>query len=183
MYSLLQENNQELRHFFALQVRVGKEHIIKEQINNKIQNENSLEIYIIKRKIIQYKNKLKKIIPQILFPGYIIIETILTSSLVDEIRNINHVYKFLGSGDYINPIPKHVMIPLINLMNDKHVIDISNALKEGDKVNIISGPLKGNESIIKQLIPRKHRAVVSLEFDGVIQEVNLGINILIKNEA
>ena len=51
------------------------------------------------------------------------------------------------------------------------IVDMSKAIKENDRVKIVSGPLKEMEARIIKMDPRNRNAKVSVDFLGRVTEV------------
>ncbi|MNG29122.1 hypothetical protein D3C84_1144960 [compost metagenome] len=70
------------------------------------------------------------------------------------------------------------MSTVLKLLNQQHVIDYSQVFIKNSKVHVQSGPLIGQEEIIKKIDFRKNRAKVSLPFLGGEKIVDLGIEVI-----
>ena len=66
----------------------------------------------------------------------------------------------------------------MNLMKDSEVIDLSEGFMEGDRIHITSGPLLGQEGIIKRVRPRQGVAVIEMNIFNRTTEVSLGLELI-----
>lgn len=69
---------------------------------------------------------------------------------------------------------------LLGLCNDDHCIESSSGIKEGSKIIITDGPLKGFESAIKKVNRHKRQALIELEFMGSMRMVSVALEVLEK---
>ena len=63
-------------------------------------------------------------------------------------------------------------------MDSKNCIRGSKAIKEGDKIQIISGPLMGFESIIKKTNSHNKEATIGIEMMGAVREVKVYLEMI-----
>ncbi len=99
------------------------------------------------------------------FPGYILVKMIYTKETWYAVRNAPGVTGFVGP-DPMNPTPLtpeevRALNVDIDEISDEIFID---AFKIGDKINVISGPLAGNEGTVEAVLPEKKciKAMVSM---------------------
>lgn len=93
----------------------------------------------------------------------------MISDHIDELFNklklIPDLTKVLGNdGEFICPILKEEAIFLLKFGKEKHIVDLSQGYIEGDKINIISGPLVGYEGMIKRLIDISELLISKLNY-------------------
>jgi len=172
-----------MSYWYAVYTVTGKEDKLRKKILEKL---NFISTLFPQRKLqIRRKGKSFNIIKSLL-PGYFFIksERLLKNEEAAVIKetgkeNFNIFSKILGS-DYKNnkePI-RHIsdkeMDHILFLTKNDDVVDFSTYLKEGQKVKIISGPLKGYETIIKKINPRKKRITISLNIFGVNKNIDVG---------
>ena len=91
------------------------------------------------------KEKKKK-----MFPGYILVEMVMSDEAWYIVRNTPGVTGFIGSsGKGAKPtplLPQEIDRVLANMGMSR--IDAESEMKKGDKVSIIDGPFKGMEGVI-----------------------------------
>ncbi len=99
------------------------------------------------------------------FPGYILVKMIYTKETWYAVRNAPGVTGFVGP-DPMNPTPLTAEeVRALNVDLDEITDDIYiDAFKIGDRINVKSGPLAGNEGTVKAVLPEKKciRAEVSM---------------------
>ena len=109
------------------------------------------------------KKRIKK-----LFPGYILVEMIMTDEAWYVVRNTSGVSGFIGSsGGGAKPFPlqKHELDPILKNMGiSTSAIEIDYAV--GDEVNVISGPFAGKSGTVESIDFEKETAKVLIDFLG-----------------
>lgn len=109
------------------------------------------QVIVPREKKIRVKNGKRRTIEERLFPGYVLVEMIVTEDSWYVVRNTPNVTGFVGSGTTPTPVSKSEIDHLLSRMGDdepKYKIDVV----EGDSVRIMDGPFK--------------------EFEGKISDVN-----------
>ena len=69
---------------------------------------------------------------------------------------------------------------LLRFAGDEELVKMSQGMIIGDKVVILSGPLKGMESTIQRIDRHKRKAWLNLEMFGRQQLVEVGVEIVKK---
>lgn len=109
------------------------------------------------------KEKKKK-----MFPGYILVEMIMTDEAWYIVRNTPGVTGFIGSsGKGAKPTPlKPQEIDKILANMGMTRMDVDKELSVGTKVTIVDGPFKGMEGIIDNLDVENSRLTVLIDLFG-----------------
>ncbi|HHW57018.1 MAG TPA: antiterminator LoaP [Clostridia bacterium] len=165
--------------WYVIFTRTGYENRIKNIFDSYFAHEK-IKFWIPKRKIIERaKGRLaEKIKP--LFPGYVFINVEMTDNLYYRISEILKKGVFLKEGERPASVEEEEIRLILSLTKNSDLIDISKGIKEGDRVKIIEGPLKGYEGLIKKIDVRKKRAKVMLSVAKQIKSVDLAIEVVEK---
>ena len=109
------------------------------------------------------KEKKKK-----MFPGYILVEMVMSDEAWYIVRNTPGVTGFIGSsGKGAKPtplLPQEIDRVLANMGMSR--IDAESEMKKGDKVIIIDGPFKGMEGVIDSVDLENKRLNVLIDLFG-----------------
>lgn len=159
--------------WYAIFVETGEEDVVQKYIN-KLLEENQVRTLVPKRKLIERKQgktyeKIKHLIP-----GYVLAQAHMDVELYYHLKSIPSVYSVLKSEWEPVPIRQEEMELILALTEDGETIQFSHLYKEGDKIQVVSGPLKGLEGIIQKYDHRKKRVKVCLEFLGQPRKIDLG---------
>ncbi|MFF2887006.1 antiterminator LoaP [Paenibacillus sp. NPDC057967] len=122
------------------------------------------------------KNGVQKTVKRILFPGYVFVQVDLTPESYYKAIAPEGVISFLGRPTP-SPVPPHEMANVLRLCSESELVGTSK-VTDGDKVKIISGPLKDFEGQIIKVDRRKGRARVRMTLFGQEKDVDFGIELL-----
>ncbi len=171
----------EEKKWYVINTYSGHEEKVKENLEMRIQSMD-MQNYIfrvivpetteIEIKDGKQKEKVKK-----LFPGYVLVEMIMTDEAWYVVRNTPGVTGFLGSsGKGAKPFPlfDHEIDKILKSMGMSRK-EISADLKVGDRVKITDGPFKLMAGKITELDLESSKAKVTIDLFGqeTIVEVDL----------
>lgn len=115
-----------------------------------------------------------------LFPGYLIMVTDQIYELIVELRKIDGYKRVLGDMECLIPLSEAEMALLRRLGGEKQVVEMSVGVIENDKVEIISGPMKGMEGCIRKINRHKRTAKIEVNMFGRVTEATVGVEIVRK---
>lgn len=139
----------EEKQWYVVNTYSGHENKVKEKLEMRA-NSMDIQDYIFRiivpeEKVIEVKDGVEKEKIKKMFPGYILVEMIMTDEAWFIVRNTPGVTGFIGSsgkGAKPTPLqPYEVDNILCNMGMNR--IDIKNELNVGDKIKIIDGPFSG----------------------------------------
>ena len=161
-----EEQNQKA--WYAVHTYSGYENKVKANLEKRIESMN-MEDYIFRvviptEAVREVKNGATKEVQRKIFPGYVLVEMIMTDESWYIVRNITGVTGFVGTGN--KPVPLHdYELPVVEL--DAEV---------GDEVQIIDPAFAGMTGIIKEINSKKQQVVVSVTMFGRETEAELEYN-------
>jgi transcription antitermination factor NusG len=120
-----------------------------------------------------WKNRQKKWIEEVLFPGYIFVNTHIHE--VHRIVSLPKISSFVHCGGTPSVI-RHTEIDTIKKMlhHDENVIVVQAMFHEGEKVRVIQGPLVGCEGL---LVKQKGKSRFGVQLDVINHTVLVDINV------
>lgn len=137
------------KEWYVVNTYSGHENKVKEDLERRAESmgmqENICRIVIPEEKIIEEKNGVKKEKVKKLFPGYILIEMIMTDEAWYVVRNTQGVTGFIGSsgkGAKPTPLQPYEVENILGSMAEEK-INVETELEVGIEVKIIDGPFKG----------------------------------------
>lgn len=168
------------KEWYVVNTVSGHEYKVKEKLEMKINSrdlqENIFRVIVPEQKEIEYKNGVKKERIKKMFPGYVLVEMVMSDEAWYIVRNTQGVTGFIGSsGKGAKPIP---LLPqevdrILNSMGMSRV-DVSKDLKEGAKVKIISGPFKDMMAKIDSVDLKEQKLTVLVNLFG--QETSVEVD-------
>ena len=155
------------RHWYVIHTYSGYEDKVADDLKQRIESMDMgnliFNVLVPKEKQIEIKNGRRRTVERKIFPGYIMVEMIVTDESWYVVRNTPNVTGFIGVG--VRPIPvSQKEIEAINkrmgIEEPKYKID----LEKGDNVSIMDGPFKGFDGVISEVDEEKGKikALVSM---------------------
>ena len=154
-------------HWFVVQTKPGDEHRAETHLLNQ-----KIETFLPLLEIHQYSNgkMVQKIKP--LFPNYIFARLDLKLQYY-KVKWTRGVSKILGTGNGPVPISEKVIESIKERAGKDNLVKLEEKLKEGDVVQITSGPLKELSGIFQKKISDNGRVRILLNLIGVDVSVQI----------
>jgi len=141
-------------------VRNLKQRIESLDIQDKIFN-----VLVPKEKKIKIKNGKRRVIEEKIYPGYVLVEMIVTDDSWYVVRNTPRVTGFIGSGTIPIPVSKEEIKELQKRMSgteSKYKIEFS----VGDPIKIIDGPFKDFDGKVSEIDEERGKVKVLISMFG-----------------
>ena len=117
---------------------------------------------------VEIKDGVKKEKTKKMFPGYILVEMVMSDEAWYIVRNTPGVTGFIGSsGKGAKPtplLPQEIDTILANMGMSR--LDAETEMNKGDKVSIVDGPFKGMEGVIDNVDLENNRLNVLIDLFG-----------------
>ena len=168
--------------WYVVNTYSGHEESVKEKLEMRTES-MGMQDYIFRVIIpetteIEIKDGVKKEKKKKMFPGYVLVEMIMSDEAWYAVRNTPGVTGFIGSsGKGAKPIPLSPQeIDKILINEGMSRVDIEADLKEGDSVTIIDGPFKGMYGKIESIDLENNKLTVLIDLFG--QETPVEVELL-----
>lgn len=154
--------------WFVLQTYSGYENKVKETLLQRAQTynmlDNILRVEIPTQTVNVEKNGKVKEVEENRFPGYVLVEMVMTDEAWFVVRNTPNVTGFVGShGNRSKPTPlleEEIRSILISMGQTVDVIDTN--IKLGDVVQIIDGAFAGQEGRVVEIENNKVKLMINM---------------------
>jgi len=140
--------------WYALHTYSGYEDAVAKNLKQRIESlgmeDKIFTVIVPKEKKIKIKNGKRQTIEEKIYPGYVLVEMIVTDDSWYVVRNTPNVTGFVGAGTTPVPVSKEEMDELKKRMGDdapKFKINLVN----GDRVKITDGPFKDYEGKVSEI--------------------------------
>ncbi|MFH0755494.1 MAG: transcription termination/antitermination protein NusG [bacterium] len=169
---------QEGRHWYAIHTYAGYENAVvrnlKQRIDSLNMNDVIFDVLVPVEKKIKIKNNKRIEEEEKIYPGYILVDMIVTDESWFVVRNTPRVTGFIGTGVYPVPLSeKEVGFFLKNMDLNKIAYAIDFVI--GDNVKIIDGPFKDLEGKINEIDSEKGKAHIMILMFGRETSVELDL--------
>ncbi len=155
------------RNWYAIHTYAGYEDAVVRNLKQRIESlgmeDKIFSVVVPREKKIQIKAGKRAVVEDKIYPGYVLVDMIVTDDSWYVVRNTPRVTGFVGSGTTPIPIAKDEVDALFERMGakePKHKLDI----KPGEMVRVTDGPFKEFEGRVNEVDEErgKIKALVSM---------------------
>lgn len=170
--------------WYAVQVQPGKEEtacrLIRRLIGPDVVREAFSPRYAVQKK---YRGEWR-MCQALLFPGYIVAVASDAAALKTRLSGVPEFTRLLAMGETYLPLGQRDRA-LIEALTSQgcRCVEMSQAVMEGDRVAVTSGPLVGREAWIVSVNRHKGLAVLEVEMFGRRLRMKVGLAIVAKRGA
>ncbi len=167
--------------WYVVNTYSGHESKVKEKLEAKIESmgmqDYIFRIVIPETKEVEVKDGVKKEKIKKMFPGYILVEMIMSDEAWYIVRNTPGVTGFIGSsGKGAKPtplLPQEIDRILVNMGMSR--VNVEDDLKVGDSVSIVDGPFKGMIGKVDNIDTENNRLNIIIDLFG--QETSVDVEL------
>lgn len=166
---MAKQNLDQGKRWYVLHTYSGYEenvaHNLKQRIETLDAGDKIFNVLVPTEKKIKIKNGKRKVIEEKIFPGYVLVEMVVTDESWYIVRNTPNVTGFIGVGTVPTPISEKEVQGLMKRMGveePKFKIDVI----EGEIVKITDGPFKNFEGKIINIDESKGKIKVNVSMFG-----------------
>lgn len=157
------------RRWYAIHTYSGYEENVAEALNQRIatmdMQEKIFSVIVPKEKTIKIKNGKRRVTEEKLFPGYVLVEMLVTDDSWYVVRNTPNVTGFIGTGTTPTPIPQEQVDALLKRVGTSEP-EFKFDLSKGDTVTITDGPFKGQQAKVEDVDQAHGQVRVLISFMG-----------------
>ncbi len=163
-----QQTSQE-KNWYVLHTYSGYEEAVAKNLKQRIESlgmeDKIFNVLVPKEKKIKIKNSKRKVVEEKIYPGYVLVEMIVTDDSWYVVRNTPNVTGFVGAGTVPIPVSKAEIDNLkkrIGVEAPKYKIEV----KVGDPIKIIDGPFKDFDGKVSEIDQEKGKVKVLINMFG-----------------
>ncbi len=170
---------QKQKAWYAVHTYSGYENKVKTNLEKRIESMN-MEDFIFRciiptETVHEVKNGVTKEVQRKVFPGYVLVEMVMTDESWYIVRNTTGVTGFVGTGNKAVPLHDYEVDALLKGMGEE-TPTVELSAEVGDEVQIIDPAFAGMTGIIKEINPKKQQVVVSVTMFGRETEAEIDYN-------
>jgi len=172
--------------WYVVNTYSGHENKVKEKLITRA-NSMGMEEYIFRvvvpeQKEIEIKDGLKKEKIKKMFPGYILVEMIMSDEAWYVVRNTPGVTGFIGSsgkGAKPTPLQPYEVDHILSNMGMSR-IELGNELVVGDRIKIVDGPFKTMSGKVQEIDFKTQKLIILIDLFGQETPVEVDLVQIIK---
>lgn len=157
------------RRWYVIHTYSGYEENVAENLKQRVESmdmeDKIFNVLIPTEKKIKIKNGKRKIVTEKIFPGYVMVEMLVTDDSWYVVRNTPNVTGFIGTGNTPTPISEKEVNALqkrMGVQEPKYKIPFN----PGDPVKITDGPFKGFDGKVDEINEEKGKVKVLVSMFG-----------------
>ncbi|WP_294578850.1 transcription termination/antitermination protein NusG [uncultured Thomasclavelia sp.] len=172
--------NDEGRRWYVVNTYSGHENKVKENLEKRVESmglqDVLFQIVIPEHVETEIKDGKKINKTKNMFPGYVLVEMIMTDEAWYVVRNTSGVTGFIGSsggGAKPFPLPKSELEPILKKMGISSEISVD--YEPGDQVKVVAGPFAGKSGKVESIDTEKEQAKVLIDFLGNLTPIEIDL--------
>jgi transcriptional antiterminator NusG len=155
--------------WFVIHTYAGYENKVKANLEKRVESMNMQEkvflVLVPMEDEVEIKDGKRKVTKRKIFPGYVLVEMILTDDSWYVVRNTPGVTGFVGSGNKPIPLlPTEVRVIMRQMGLDETRTKID--LDLGESVRVITGPFENFIGTVEEIYPEKSKLRVLVSMFG-----------------
>jgi len=157
------------KQWYVIHTASGYEENVAENMKQRIKSmkmeEKIFQVLIPTEKKIKIKNGKRKTVVEKIFPGYVMVEMVLTDDSWYVVRNTPHVTGFIGTGTTPTALTDKEVTDLTSRMTadePTYTIDV----EIDDAVNIMDGPFKGMDGKVSAVDEARGKVKIMVSMFG-----------------
>src|SRR3989339_2146966 len=157
------------RRWFAIHTYSGYEENVSENLTQRIETmdmeDKIFNVLVPKEKKIKIKNGKRKTVEEKIFPGYVLVEMIVTDDSWYVVRNTPSVTGFIGTGTTPTPIAQEeidALLKRVGVAEPEFKLDV----EVNDVVRIVDGPFKGQQGKVDDIDESRGKVKVLVSMFG-----------------
>lgn len=166
------------RNWYAVHTYAGYEDAVVKNLKQRITSlgveELIFDAVVPTEKKVKVKNGKRVVEEERVFPGYILVDMIVTDESWYIVRNTPRVTGFVGTGNNPVPVTDTEMGNVVERMK-KDIKEHDTSISENDPVRIIDGPFKDTEGKVLAFDPQTGKVKVTVSMFGRDTELELDI--------
>ena len=163
-----QESEKE-RNWYVLHTYSGYEDAVAKALKQRVESlameDKIFNIIVPKEKKIKIKNGKRKTVEEKIYPGYVLVEMIVTDDSWYVVRNTPNVTGFVGAGTTPVPVSKKEIESLKKRMAEEEP-QYKIGVKVGELIKIVDGPFKDFDGKVSEIDEERGKIKVLVNMFG-----------------
>jgi len=157
------------RNWYVLHTYSGYEDAVAKNLKQRIESlgmeDKIFNVLVPKEKKIKIKNSKRTVVEEKVYPGYVLVEMIVTDDSWYVVRNTLNVTGFVGAGTTPIPVSKEEIDNLkkrMGMVEPQYKIEV----KSGDLVKIVDGPFKDFDGKVSDVDTERGKVKILINMFG-----------------
>lgn len=156
--------------WYVIHTYSGYENKVKANLQRRINSlgmqDKIFQVLVPTEEEIEFKDGKKKTVQKKIYPGYVLVEMIMTDDSWYVVRNTSGVTGFVGPGVKPIPLPEDEVKKILRMMGMEAPVKVKMDLMVGQMVRVTHGPFKDFHGVIEEVNPEREKLRVLISFLG-----------------
>lgn len=158
------------RRWYAINTYSGYEENVANNLRQRIETlgmqDRIFQVLVPKEKKIKIKNGKRRVVEEKIFPGYVLVDMIVTDESWYVVRNTPSVTGFIGTGTTPTPLEQKEIDAILKRIGTSEEPEVTIDLQPGMPVKIGEGPFKGFEGKVNEVDGARGKVKVLVSMFG-----------------
>lgn len=163
------QQTEQQKNWYVIHTYSGYEDAVAKNLKQRIESlgmeDKIFNVIVPKEKKIKIKSGKRKVVEEKIYPGYVLVEMVVTDDSWYVVRNTPNVTGFVGAGT--TPVP--VSLSEIEILKKKMGVEVPQYkidVGKGDPVKIVDGPFKDFDGKISEIDQERGKVKVLVNMFG-----------------
>ncbi|MEW8976890.1 MAG: transcription termination/antitermination protein NusG [Symbiobacterium sp.] len=160
----------EERQWYVVHTYSGYENKVKTNLEKRVESmemrDKIFQVVVPMEDAVEIKDGKQKKVKRKVFPGYVLVEMVMSDDSWYVVRNTPGVTGFVGSGNKPIPLTPEEVDAILGRPAEDKPASVVVDFEVGQPVRVISGPFKDHTGVIQELFPEKGKARVLVTIFG-----------------
>lgn len=160
----------ETRNWYVVHTYSGYENKVKTNLEKRVESmemqEKIFRVLVPMEDEIEIKDGKQKKVKRKVFPGYVLVEMLMSDDSWYVVRNTPGVTGFVGSGNKPIPLTPEEVKAILGAEGEERPAQVVVDFEVDQPVQVISGPFKDHPAVIKEIFPEKGKVRVLVNMFG-----------------
>jgi transcriptional antiterminator NusG len=170
----------EQRNWYVVHTYSGYENKVKTNLEKRVESmemqEKIFRVLVPMEDEIEIKDGKQKKVKRKVFPGYVLVEMVMSDDSWYVVRNTPGVTGFVGSGNKPIPLSPDEVKAILGAEGEEKPAQVVVDYEIDQPVRVIAGPFKDHPAVIKEIFPDKGKVRVLVNMFGRDTPVELDFN-------
>lgn len=158
------------RRWYAIHTYSGYEENVADSLKQRIEALNMKDfifnVLVPKEKKIKIKNGKRRVVEEKIYPGYVLVDMLVTDDSWYVVRNTPNVTGFIGTGTTPSPLSPEEIDAIMKRAGTAEEPEVTIDLQVGMAVKIGDGPFKGFEGKVNEIDASRGKVKVLVSMFG-----------------
>ncbi len=150
--------DENLLRWYCIHTRSRHEEVVFQRLEEK-----KIHSFLPRLEVWSRRKDRRKKIQKALFPGYLFVHEILDPFHRLEILKTAGVVRLLGNEYGPSPVPDSQIDSIKTILDGKSAVTLVPYLREGQRVRVVYGPLKGCEGFLMKIMEGQEKLIISVD--------------------